>query len=155
MNQHKKNNNISIQKSSFTEFQFYYGEYAKYSVLGKSIQEGKADFYLVLDNALYMKDFWTYSISDTSIELGIPNGPIKQTILDQRYFPSILSYFKKMGMKKMIVMLVERIHDVDTEDASKKREFLEQHGFVVKNELNNDEVSMVQLQYSFEKKKDN
>lgn len=154
MSQKKKRNKISIQKSDFTEFQFYYGEYAKYSVLGKSIQEGKANFYLVLDSGLYMKDFWTYSISDTSIELGIPNGPMKQTVLDQRYFPSILSYFKKMGIKEIIVMLVERIHDVDTADATKKRQFLERHGFIAKKELNNDEVSMVQLQYSFEKKKD-
>ena len=51
-------------------------------------------------------------------------------------------------------MLVLRIHDTETEDASKKREFLEHYGFIPINNLQNDDVSMVQLQYSFLKKKD-
>ncbi len=68
--------------------------------LGSAIQEGKATFYLVLEDNLYMKDFWTYDMPDGVLELGIPNGPIKQTILDKRYFPEVLSYFQKEKSKK-------------------------------------------------------
>ena len=137
----KKKPIVTIQKGNFQEFQFYYGEYAKYSVLGSAIQEGKATFYLVLEDGLYMKDFWTYDMPDGVLELGIPNG-------------SILSYFQKEKVKSLIVMLVLRIHDTETEDASQKREFLEHYGFIPINNLQNDDVSMVQLQYSFLKKKD-
>lgn len=145
---------ITIRKGNFQEFQFYYGEYAKYSVLGSAIQEGKATFYLVLADGLYMKDFWTYNLPDGVLELGILNGPMKQTILDKRYFPAVLSYFQKEKIKSLVVMLVLRIHDIETEDASKKQEFLEHYGFVPINNLQNDEVSMVQLQYSYAMKKD-
>ena len=46
-------------------------------------------------------------------------------------------------------MLVLRIHDTETEDASQKREFLEHYGFIPINNLQNDDVSMVSYNIHF------
>lgn len=139
---------IKVKKSNIDEFKFYYGVDSLSSYLGQALKNKTAKFYTVLEDNLYIMDFWIYILNDNDIELSFNyNNKIKNTILKEDILNKVIKYLSRNKYNNIYITLVEHIKGIETPDFALKKESILTNGFVIISELDNNDAHAIKFQY--------